>query len=161
MLKSGPIDQVVFSSNGEELAVLSKRENRVFYVLTSLAMEFEVLGYVDIPHAIKSIGWMGNARAVVNAKFECLLVCVGYGVLMISSPVNAPTKKRGKDLDLKPDIYAIRTDLNQSLVTCLPSGELITTGKDKFLKKYKQPEDLITRIDWKSKVPPNPPIDEI
>lgn len=49
--------------------MLSKIENRVFYVLTSLAMEFEVLGYVEIPHPVKSIAWMGSARTVINAKF--------------------------------------------------------------------------------------------
>ena len=122
-------------------------------------MEFEVLGYVDIQHPVKSISWMGNAKSVNSPKFQYLLVCVGFGLLMVNSPVNVPSKKRGKQLELKLDIYALRTDLNQNLVACLPSGELITTGKDKFLKKYKQPEDLIQKIDWESKVPPNPPIE--
>lgn len=40
-------------------------------------------------------------------------------------------------------MYALRTDPNQNIVAGLPSGEIITTGKDKFLKKYKQPEDKL------------------
>lgn len=55
-------------------------------------------------------------------------------------------------------MYAIRTDPYQNLVAGLPSGEIVTTGKDKFLKKYKQPEDTLQKIDWKSKIPPNPPL---
>jgi hypothetical protein len=55
-------------------------------------------------------------------------------------------------------MYGQRTDSNLRLVTSLPSGELLTTGKDKFLKKYKQPEDLLQKLDFKSKVPPNPPL---
>ncbi len=56
-------------------------------------------------------------------------------------------------------MYALRTDPHQKFVAGLPSGELITTGKDKFLKRYKQPEELIQKIDWKSKVAPNPPLE--
>lgn len=56
-------------------------------------------------------------------------------------------------------MYAFRSDANQNLVIGLPSGEILTTGRDNFFKKYKQPEDLITKIDWKSKVPPNPPVE--
>jgi WD40 repeat protein len=40
MVKNGQVDKMAFSSNGEELAVLSKTENRVYYLLTSLSMEF-------------------------------------------------------------------------------------------------------------------------
>jgi len=32
-------------------------------------MEFEVLGYVDIQHPVKSISWMGNAKSVNSPKF--------------------------------------------------------------------------------------------
>lgn len=76
---------------------------------------------------------------MITARFEYLLVCIGFGIVMVNSPVAVPTKKRGKDLDLKLEMYALRTDANQTLVSGLPSGELITTGKDKFIKKYKQP----------------------
>lgn len=121
-------------------------------------MEFEVLGYAEIPYAIKSIAWMGPFKTTIPAKFEYLLVNVGFGVVLVNGPVSVPTKKRGKDLDLKLDMYALRTDPYQNVVAGLPSGEILITGKDKFLKKYKQPEDLIQKIDWKSKTPPNPPV---
>jgi hypothetical protein len=81
-----------------------------------------VLGYVEIPFPIKSISWMGPTKSTVAARYEYLLVSIGFGVLMVNSPPTVPTKKRGKDLDLKLDIYALRTDPNQSLVTGLSSG---------------------------------------
>jgi hypothetical protein len=38
------------------------------------------------------------------------------------------------------DIYALRTDLEQNFVCALASGEILTSGEDKFIKKYRQPE---------------------
>lgn len=58
---------------------------------------------------------------------------------MVNGPVAIPTKKRGKELDLKCEIYALRSDAGQNLAIGLPSGELVATGKDNFFKKYKQP----------------------
>ena len=117
------------------------------------------MGYVDIPFPIKSIAWIGPTKSNITARYEYLLVCLGFGVLMVNSPPTVPTKKRGKDLDLKLDIYALRTDPNQTLVAGLSTGEIVTTGKDKYIKKFKQPEDLIQKIDWRSKTPPNPPLE--
>ena len=41
---------------------------------------------------------------------------------MVNGPVAIPTKKRGKELELKCDVYAIKTDPHQTLVAGLPSG---------------------------------------
>lgn len=43
-------------------------------------------------------------------------------------------------------------------VVVLANGELLITGKDKVLKKYKQPEEAIVKIDWKVKAANTPPI---
>jgi hypothetical protein len=51
---------------------------------------------VDVPHAVKSIAWIGNVKCTIPAKYEYLLVNIGYGIVMINSPVAVPTKKRGK-----------------------------------------------------------------
>ena len=80
------------------------------------------MGYVEIPFPIKSISWMGSTKSTIVARYEYLLVGIGFGVLMVNSPPTVPTKKRGKDLDLKLDIYALRTDPNQSLVAGLSTG---------------------------------------
>jgi hypothetical protein len=47
------------------------------------------------------------------------------------------------------------------LVTMNPSaGELLTAGKDKVFKKYKQPEELLSKMDLKAKVASQGPMDE-
>jgi hypothetical protein len=43
----------------------------------------------------------------------------------------------------------------------LNSGEIITSGDDKMFKKYKQPEELLAKVDYKSKAAIPPPIEEI
>lgn len=139
LTKGTPIEQVVFSSNGEELAALSAAEQRVYYLLTSVKNPFEVLGYVKLAHHPYSINWHVTQKTAVKPKHEHLLVCIGYGVLLINGPAAVSTKKRGENLNLQADIYAIRTDVDQRLVSNLPSGEIITTGDDKFIKKYRQP----------------------
>lgn len=58
---------------------------------------------------------------------------------MVNGPAATPNKKRGKELELQCEINALRTDLSQQFVGVLPTGELISTGLDKLIKKYKQP----------------------
>jgi hypothetical protein len=67
------------------------------------------------------------------------LVCIGYGVLLVNGPAAVPAKRRGEELNIQAEVYAVRTDLDQNWVTVLPSGEILTTGEDKFIKKYRQP----------------------
>jgi len=40
LTKGHPIDRVAFSSSGDQLAALSKNEDRIYYVLTALTMPF-------------------------------------------------------------------------------------------------------------------------
>lgn len=44
-------------------------------------------------------------------------------------------------------MYGLRTDLDQKYIQVLPTGEILSTGADKILKKYKQPEDPITKFN--------------
>lgn len=63
-------------------------------------MPFEVLGYVCLPHNSISMSWHATQKKAVKPKHEYLLVCIGYGVLVINGPAAIPTKKRGKELNL-------------------------------------------------------------
>jgi hypothetical protein len=38
----------------------------------------------------------GGSKSTINAKYEYLLVSVGFGILMVNSPVSVASKKRGK-----------------------------------------------------------------
>ena len=85
-------------------------------------MTFEILGYVTLPHPPVNMVWHATQKTAIKPKHEYLLICVGYGLLVVNSPAAVPTKKRGAELNLQVEIYALRTDLDLSLVFSLPSG---------------------------------------
>ena len=103
-------------------------------------MSFEVLGYVNVPYKPHYICWNKTQKVPIKPKHQLLLVNLGFGVLSINGPAAVPAKRRGDELNVQAEIYAIRTDLQQHFVGALPSGEIITTGEDKFIKKYRQPD---------------------
>lgn len=65
---------------------------------------------------------------------------------------------RGDALRLDLEFYARKIDSDQKIMDVLPSGEILVSGKDKILRKYKQPEEFIGKIDLKSRTAPNPPL---
>lgn len=40
LTKGTPIDQAIFSSHGDEIAILTKAEHRVYYLVTNLNLQF-------------------------------------------------------------------------------------------------------------------------
>lgn len=61
-----------------------------------------------------------------------------------------------KELKLENDVcpmYArkVDADLNHIAVNKI-SGDILSTGKDKILKRYKQPEELLAKMDTRIKV---------
>ena len=101
MTKGTPIDQVAFNSNDDELALLSICENRVYYLLTKKDLQIEVLGFVVLAHTPISLYWHPSQfKSTVKPKFEYLLICIGYGVIMINSPSPTPTNKKINELNL-------------------------------------------------------------
>lgn len=83
------------------MAVLSKAEDRVYYILTALNMPFEVLGYVNLAHHPISLSWNNTPKTAIKPKHEHLLVSIGYGILLINGPQAVPAKRRGDELNLQ------------------------------------------------------------
>ena len=44
-------------------------------------------------------------------------------------------------------------------IAVLASGDIVVTGKDKILKKYKQPEEVLSKVDFKVRAANTPPIE--
>ena len=78
---------------------------------------------------------------------------------MINGPPAVSLKNRKTNLQLQCDMFACRTDLDQKELSVLPSGQILTTGSDKFLKKYKQPEDPIAKFHPEGKTPVHAPLE--
>lgn len=58
-------------------------------------MTFEVLGYANLPYSPISMAWHASQKTAIKPKHEHLLVCIGYGLLVVNGPAAVPTKKRG------------------------------------------------------------------
>lgn len=68
LTRGNKIDQITFSSTSEQLAVLCKDEDRIYYLLTNNAMTFEVLGYVSLPHHPVYISWNRTQKVAIKPK---------------------------------------------------------------------------------------------
>jgi WD40 repeat protein len=54
-----------------------------------------------------------------------------------------------------------KVDPEMARIGVLATGELVVTGRDKILRKYKQPEELLSKMDFKVKAANTPPIEEL
>lgn len=64
-------------------------------------MSFEVLGYVSLPHKPIYFSWYRSQKIAVKAKHEHVLICIGYGVLLVNGPAAIPAKRRGDELNFQ------------------------------------------------------------
>jgi len=54
-------------------------------------------------------------------------------------------------------IYGRRIDPEMTTVCQHPEGDLLVTGKDKILRRYPYPDELLSLMDFRLKTAPNPP----
>jgi len=64
------------------------------------------------------------------------------------------------DFELK-NCFGRKIDYDLKICCVHPeTGDVFCTGKDKILKRYKQPDEPLNKMELKTKIPPLPPIDE-
>lgn len=56
-----------------------------------------MLGYVTLTYTPISICWNKTSKVLVKPKFEHLLCCIGFGIVMINGPAATSVKLRGKE----------------------------------------------------------------
>lgn len=78
---------------------------------------------------------------------------------MINGPPATSVKLRGKEFEIGCEMYGLRTDLDQRLIEVLPTGEIVSTGADKMIKKYKQLEEPLSKFNPEAKSPIPPPLE--
>lgn len=123
--------------------------------------EFQVIGYCKVPYPPKSIAWHKSLKSTIKPKYENLLVNLSFGVLLINSPQPNPVPLTSTPpTELKGiDMYGCRTDPKQSIIFSTSNGDLFTSGEDLYFKKYKLPEDQITKFNPEAKVAIPAPVD--
>ena len=119
------------------------------------------MGFVKLPYTPESMCWNKSSKSVIKPKFQHVFVCIGFGIISVNSPVATSENRRGKDLELNCEMHALRTDLEQKIINVLPSGEILTTGTDTFIKKYKQPDEPISKFNPEAKPAIPPPIEQL
>lgn len=98
-----------------------------------------MLGFVELPFNCQAICWSQTAP---------LLLCISSFLLL---SVSAP-KAAQQTLRLELQVMGRKIDPDQLLIVASPSGDVITTGKDKIFKKYKLPEEVLSKMDLKMRV---------
>lgn len=144
------------------LSITSKYSKKVFFVSTNPELEFKILGLSLMPDKINGTFWLDAAKPPIPTTCNILLVLVNY-LLIATVPPNPTTKYQNLKLELDqcpqygrkidPDLYLIAVDST--------TGEVLLSGKDKILKKYKQPDELLIKMDLRIKVPGSIPLEEL
>lgn len=87
-----------------------------------------------------------------------LFALVGFAILGVAAPEPKAHQRRGDQLKLETEVTGRKVDPEMARIGVLATGELVVTGRDKILRKYKQPEELLSKMDFKVKAANTPPI---
>eukprot|EP00825_Cyclidium_porcatum_P004670 TRINITY_DN1220_c0_g1_i2.p1 TRINITY_DN1220_c0_g1~~TRINITY_DN1220_c0_g1_i2.p1 ORF type:complete len:1061 (-),score=222.02 TRINITY_DN1220_c0_g1_i2:1563-4745(-) len=156
------IDNIQINKEKTLIAVSAKSSKKIFFVSIKNQI-YKVVGYVVMPSKVNSICWnYSNKQLVLSETGTVLFVLLNYLLVAICPPDPEAIHK-----DLKLDNEAcpqfgrkIDPDL-QNMCLSLSTGDLLLTGNDKILKRYKQPEEQLAKLDMKVKIglPPSEELD--
>ena len=115
------------------------------------------MGYFTTPFEVSALDWD------VAERSNTLFVLMNTLILGIKAPTVGPAGGiyRGDALRLDLESHGRKIDSEQEIIQSLPSGDLLVTGKDKILRKYRHPEEPLAKVDLKSRTAPNPPVEEL
>ena len=153
--KERPITEVKFSPDGELIAVGSGKK-KVRFVYGRPSQNFRVLGKLRFQIPVSSFVWSSSDRMPLG---KTGLLAVADQGLLFAAPA-PPTTENYHNKELDYDIcpmYCRRIDFFLDKIASInASGEVFLTGKDKFLKKYKIPDELVAKTNPSAKAPPAP-----
>jgi len=162
LFKSKEVSSLCINPYRTLLAISSLKSKKVFFLSANSDLDYKILGYSVLSDKVNSTFWLENAKHPIPTTINVLLVLVNYLLIVIVPPnpsVKYPSLKLeldqcpqyGRKID--PDLYLIAADNN--------NGDILLTGKDKILKKYKQPDELLIKMDLRIKVPGSIPLEEL
>lgn len=156
-----PIDQVQINKEKTLIAACSRESKKIFFIAIKNSV-YKIIGYVVLPSKVSSLGWnFSNKQLIVSETGNVLFVLLNYLLIGIVPP---DPESVYKDLKLENDVcpvYGRKIDQDmQQMCIQFSTGDLLLTGQDKILKKYKQPEELLSKLDMKIKIG-LPPLEEL
>jgi len=152
--KEKPITEVKFSLDGSLICV-GTGSKKLFFLYGNPSTGFRVLGKLKFQVPVNSFCWTASDKMPNGAPG---ILAVSEGLLFaVSSPsLNENYHNKELDYEICP-MYCRRIDFSLDKIAVIDStGEVFLTGKDKFLKKYKIPDELVAKTNPGVKAPPSP-----
>lgn len=163
--KSEPIRAVKISSDHALIGFITEHSNRAYLMSGTPENNFELYGYAVLPGTALDIDWTTTVKPPIDSKKskQVLEVIVKNGLIAAVSPLRpltpTPTFKELSQEDVS--IRGRRVDFDITLGAIDPdTGDLFTTGDEKVIRRYKQPEDHVRDMDMRPRAPFTP-LDEL
>jgi len=153
------------SHDNSTLGLVFEDSNEVYFTSAQPDSSFEFYGFVALPGTVLDLAWSSAVKSPIDSKkFKHLVeVVVKNGLLaaivLPRSLTPVPVFKeipqddisiRGRRIDF--DIFLVAVD-NET-------GDVLCTGEEKVVRRYKQPEELLRDMDLRPR-PPFTPIEEL
>ena len=133
------LDHVEFNPTSSLIAATSTDAKAVYFINVPSKGRCNVVGYFQTPSEIFNIAWNYAGKHSNNSQLFVLMnSLIGSIAPPSESVINA--LNRGEALKLDLEFFARKIDPDQNIISVLPSGDILVSGKDKILRKYKQPE---------------------
>jgi WD40 repeat protein len=160
--KTKEISSICINSEKSLISCSSQRSKKVFFISANQDHDYKIIGFSMLPDKINSVSWLETPKHPIPTSSNVLLVVVNY-LLIVVVPPNPNNKYNNIKLELDQcPQYGRKIDPDLHLIAVDPtSGDIFLTGRDKILKKYKQPDELIIKMDLRIKVPGSIPIEEL
>lgn len=154
--KDKPIQEVRYSPDGKIIAV-SSNSKRIFFLYGNPMLEFSILGKIRFQMEVASFVW-SESKKMPGEKLGILALTTEGLLFAFTAP---STTERWINKDLTLDICPLffrRIDFLVNKICALDqNGDVLVTGKDRTIKRYKIPdENLVKSTDLKAKLPGNP-----
>lgn len=122
---------------------------------------FDFFGFVTLPGTVLDFAWCSSPKPPIDLKTSSHLVEVilKNGLLVCVVPPMRPSSVPVfKEFPLDDvSLRARRIDFDISVVSvCNETGDVLCTGDEKVIRRYKQPEDLLRDMDLRARPPFTP-----
>ncbi|KRX02904.1 WD40-repeat-containing domain [Pseudocohnilembus persalinus] len=163
LFKNKAIEFLEFSKDQSLILAGSSDSKKAFFLSTqnSRKKPYRVVGYSKLPYKINYLTWNSSNVHKPNQGKTSAFALVNFFLIAIIPP---NPDEEYKELNLGEEVcplFGRKTDNNLNLLVVHPrTGDVITTGKDKMLKRYQQPDKLYQTLDLKLKAGEDP-LDEV
>ena len=156
-----PTIKVTISHDGTMVAILNAHSKRVLLMSAKTEDNFHFYGFAKLPGVMLDMCWSQTVRPPVNiTQNNKILECVIKNGLLVAIVPPNNVKICNQINELSSDdvlMFGRKIDFDITQITvCQKSGDVYTVGDDRIVKKYKQPEEYLPKMDMRVKVPINP-----